>query len=405
MAALAPLSYSGFRAYSECPLRWKFLYIDRLPEAPRGYFSFGRSIHSALEEFVGPLTSGKPAPAGAAQRTLFEFDTAKEGETASARPALMSIDSLLEVYRRVWVSEGYVSPEEERRYYDLGSDLLRRFHAAFLEAPPKTLAVEQKLDAHVDGIAIHGIVDRIDETPMGGLEVLDYKTSKELSLRDARESDQLTLYQVLVQENYGRSVETLTLYHVRTLSALRTPARSREVVSDLSSRLGEVADGIRAEAYDPRPGPYCQRCDFRDRCPEWREVPASERERVQALVERYVELKRQGDALRQQMEGVASELHAVSERLGVHRLPGRRATVYRRKELAWVFPPEQVLPVLQGAGLLPRVSRLESEQVARLLHDPRVPSEVRQALKQRGSKQAEWGLRLEGGQGSGSRDD
>jgi putative RecB family exonuclease len=55
VASTAPLSYSSYRTYLECPLRWKFLYVDRIPETPRGYFTFGRVIHSVLEELVRPL--------------------------------------------------------------------------------------------------------------------------------------------------------------------------------------------------------------------------------------------------------------------------------------------------------------------------------------------------------------
>lgn len=393
MAAVPQLSYSGFRAYTECPLRWKFQYIDHLPELPKGYFSFGKSIHSALEEFISPLVIGGKGKAPS-QKTLFDFAPPEE---AMSPPSPMSLEALLEVYKRVWISEGYSSPEDERRNFELGSDLLRRYYPLFTAAPPRIVAVEQHYEAKVDGIPIHGFVDRIDETPTGGLEVLDYKTSKQLSWRDARESDQLTLYQMLVEQNEGRPVEALTLYHMRTLSPLRTPRRERQETDDLCSRLGEAADGIRAEMYDPRPGPYCTRCDFRSRCPEWKEVPATDRERVQSLVDHYYELKREGDGVRRRMEEVASELHAASERLGVHRLPGHHTTVYRRKETHWVFPPEQVLPVLQGAGLLPRVARVDGDQVARVLQDPQVPTDVRQSLRQQGSRQAEWTLRLEGG--------
>ncbi len=414
MGTVPPLSYSGFRAYSECPLRWKFMYIDRLPETPRGYFSFGRSIHSALEELVKPVAERSPAaltvvPGGKVQRTLRDFDEAPaEPEPASAAPgaAIMNLEQLLEVYRRVWVSEGYLSPEDEKRNFDLGAELLRRYHALFQAAPPNAVAVEQHLDAEIDGIRIHGIVDRIDETPKGGLEVLDYKTSKELSWQDARTSDQLTLYQLLVEKNYPKAVEALTLYHFRTLTPLRTEPRSVEEVGDLSTRLGDVVDGIRSDIHEPRPGPYCTRCDFRAICPEWKEVPTAERRNVEDLVERYADLKRQGEGLRQEMEAVASELHAVSDRLGVHRLPGRGAIVYRRKETHWVFPAEQVLPVLQDAGLLPRVSRLDGDQVARLLQDSKVPVDVRRSLKSRGSRQAEWALRFEGnGRRRTSKDD
>ena len=55
MSPAAPLSYSSVRTYLECALRWKFLYVDRLPEAPRGYFSFGRTVHTVLENLLKPL--------------------------------------------------------------------------------------------------------------------------------------------------------------------------------------------------------------------------------------------------------------------------------------------------------------------------------------------------------------
>jgi len=75
VVAIAQLSYSSIRAYEECPLRWKFLYVDRLPEAPRGYFSFGRTVHSVLEELLQPfvIPAGRRSPDGAHQRTLDEF--------------------------------------------------------------------------------------------------------------------------------------------------------------------------------------------------------------------------------------------------------------------------------------------------------------------------------------------
>ena len=46
-----PLSHSSITLYNECPQKYKFRYIDAVPEKPRHFFSFGRSVHSALEPF------------------------------------------------------------------------------------------------------------------------------------------------------------------------------------------------------------------------------------------------------------------------------------------------------------------------------------------------------------------
>jgi putative RecB family exonuclease len=399
MADVPPVSYSGFRAYAECPLRWKFLYIDDLPEAPRSYFSFGRSMHATLEAFVAPLVPTNGAHGKGPlkrQRTLFDFHGPK-----GVPPRPMDLPELLQTYQKTWIKEGYASAQEERRYFDLGEDLLTRFHAHYLAAPPFPLAVEEDLEAEVEGLKLHGILDRIDRTPGGGLEVVDYKTSRELSLRDARESDQLSLYQLLVQANYDLPVESLTLYHLRSLTPLRTPARGARDLADLTVRIGEVADGIREEDYEPRPGRHCRFCDFRQLCPEFREVSREDKDRIGALVGRYAEQKRSAEALRKDLESTAAEIHREAERLGLHRLPGPEGTLHRRRQVRWNFPPEQVLPVLQTAGLLPSAAKLDPEEIRRLLHDPRVRADVKRKIAERGSRQVEWSLEFEGNERNG----
>ncbi|NNN17831.1 MAG: hypothetical protein HKL79_05675, partial [Thermoplasmata archaeon] len=177
MATVPTLSYSSSRAYLECPLRWKFLYVDRLTEAPRGYFSFGRTIHSVLEAIMRPLVVPGARRSGEAesQRTLDDWHPSTP---ATPGPVELSEEELLAIYDREWLTEGYTSPEEEARYRALGAEMLRGFYAQMRRDPPHPVAVEQHLEASWDGIPIHGYIDRIDRAPGGGLAVLDYKTSR-----------------------------------------------------------------------------------------------------------------------------------------------------------------------------------------------------------------------------------
>ncbi len=158
-----PLSYSSYRTYAECPLRWKFLYIDRLPETPRGYFTFGRVVHSVLEELVRPLLTpgARRLASGEAQRTLDDWHA---GGPSPSSTLPMTREELLAAYDAAWSSEGYGSPEEEERYRTLGRDLLLRYYQRFLSERPHPVAVEEHLEARWDGIPIHGYIDRIDRT-------------------------------------------------------------------------------------------------------------------------------------------------------------------------------------------------------------------------------------------------
>lgn len=387
MAGGGPLSHSSVRTYLECPLRWKFLYVDKLSEAPRGYFSFGRTVHSVLEELVRPylVPGARRIETGGRQRTLSDF-----APPGPPEGRLMSADELLATYERLWVSEGYTSPDEEARYRSLGAEILLRYREQLERERPAPVAVEAHLEAKWDGIPIHGYLDRIDRTTSGGLEILDYKTSREMSAAEALGSDQLALYQVLVEKNFPEPVESLTLFHLRSLKPYRTPPRPRPALDALHERVGTVRDGIRSQAFEPTPGRQCGRCEFKDRCPEFREVPPAERERLSQLVDRFARLRSEERRLDGELRQAAEALHREAERLGVHRIAGLTATAVRQREEAWAFAPDAVRPILQASGLDGRIDARDAVQVRRLIGDPDVDAAVREKLATTGGRSVRW---------------
>jgi RecB family exonuclease len=398
VATVPALSYSSVRTYLECPLRWKFLYVDHLPEAPRGYFSFGRTVHSALEALLLPLVRPLPrvVAVGEAQKTLDEW----HGGLPQPPGRLPSLEELREEYRKAWVSEGYTSPEEEERYRQLGLEMLTSYWQDLSESPPTPVAVESHLEAAWDGIPIHGYIDRIDATPTGGLEIIDYKTTRELSQEDARGSDQLGMYQVLVERNYARPVETLTLFHLRSLTPLSVPPKPAAELGELYDRVGTARDGIRSQSYDPSPGRQCGRCEFRAMCPEFREVPEADRERLTGLVDRFAELRAQEQQVDRDLKRTAQELHRAAEELGVHRVAGRRWVALRKREESWEFPDEAVRALLDRHGLSQRLTSLDAASVLRLTRDPSVEARVRREISQTGGRKVRWYWELEESNGS-----
>ncbi len=394
MAAVPTLSYSSARTYQECPLRWKFLYVDHLAEAPRGYFTFGRTIHAALEELVRPMVVPVVRRAGGkeSQRTLDHYAS---GRPAAGGTATSTEEEVLEIYRRAWSSEGYTSREEEERYRALGAEILLGYYRLLAERPPTPVAVEEHLEATWNGIPVHGYIDRIDRTTNGGLEVLDYKTSRELSHDEALRSDQLSLYQVLVEKNYPDPVEGLTLYHLRSLTSLRSPPRAKDSLDALYNRLGEVSDGIRSEAFDPSPGRQCRRCEFQSRCPEFRLVPAPDQKYLADLVDRFARLRSQEAKIAGELERTAAELHRAAERAGVHRVPGSRAVAIRRREEEWRYPLEEVEGLPRGSSGEPLFRLDRPEEVRRFIRNPEIDPELRRKIADSGRRQVRWYWELE----------
>lgn len=391
MATTRPVSYSSVRTYLECPLRWKFLYVDELPEAPHGYFSFGRTVHSVLEDLLRPLVvpSARLTPSGATQRTLDTFPS--EGPTpATTSGSLWEPTELLAAYESRWVRDGYTSEEEEARYKALGAEMLLKYREGLVRSPPAPVAIEEHLEAKWDGLTVHGYIDRIDRRPNGGLEVLDYKTSRELSAEDARRSDQLSLYQVLVERNYSDPVDRLTLYHLRSGTAHSAPRRGEQVLEGVHDRFGRAHDGIKSESFEPTPGRHCSRCEFKSLCPEFRVAPEPEQAALLALVDRFQRLRSQEEKLESDLRSAAEELHREAERLGIHRIPGSDRVAVRRREEVWRFREESVAPILAAHGLTDKVRADDGDALRRLAQDRRSDAGLRRRLSEVGGRQVRW---------------
>ena len=122
-------------------------------------------------------------------------------------------------------------------------------------------------------MTIRGILDRIDETADGDLIILDYKTGKAPPERYAMAAFfALKIYALLIRKKTGRTpVEVRLLY-------LNGPTMYRLGIDD--NTLDAAERGVRAlwdrinqaiadEQFPPKPGPLCDWCSFKDRCPAW----------------------------------------------------------------------------------------------------------------------------------------
>ncbi len=81
-----PLSHSSISLFNECPQKYKFKYIDKIPEKPKYFFSFGQSVHLALEYFYGPVLT-PAAPKAPSLEDLLKHFHATHSHLALVRDA------------------------------------------------------------------------------------------------------------------------------------------------------------------------------------------------------------------------------------------------------------------------------------------------------------------------------
>lgn len=263
MAGELSFSYSKMGMYKECPQKYKFRYVLKLPEKPKYYFAFGSALHKAMEYLYSSL-----------------------------KPPFPPLENVLAFFKNDWEStsysdKGYASKLKESEGYLEGVRIIKAYYAKHVADTLSPIATEFRTTVDIDGLSVIGIVDRIDYLGDGKVSILDYKTGKKIS----REPDQLMMYQKLMTGNKeledivkarhpeAEKIEfgNMAFYHLPSLDSQVFEPASKEEMDEFWARVLGVAADIKAGKFAPDPGETkCRFCDYKDMCPVWRLSPADE---------------------------------------------------------------------------------------------------------------------------------
>lgn len=369
---LLAFSYSKLSLYEECPLKYKFKYLDKLKEEPKFYFAFGSSIHTALEF----LYSVKAPP----------FPTIAEVHEAFRR----------DWEAKSWLEKGYRTPEKADADYRKGLEMLTAYyeHNRDRLAPPFLL--EYSTDVAVDGLKVRIIADKIEYRGGGRILVTDYKTGKDVR----REPAQLYMYQKIseldpqlkerIAQQYGERVaevriDRLLYYHVPTNKEYHFERAGEKEIGAFWERVLGVAESIKALKFDPTPGErQCSWCDFKLYCPvmgaarpaEPRLLPA---ERIEVLVDRYGRLKEKMDELRAELDKVQADIARSGLKAGDYE--GESFSAKITKGHRWEFPKrDETFAVLHQFDLYQRALNVTLKGLTDVLESGDLPEEARKRL-------------------------
>jgi|CXWL01.1.fsa_nt_gi RecB family exonuclease len=234
------LSHSSISTYSDCPKKYEFKYVLRMPEKPKHFFSFGKSVHSALEF----MYAGEVCP---------------------------PLDDVLEYLETHWVDEGYADTKAQDKAKRNADSMLRDYYRKHAQDWVKPLSVEAKFDMTVDHVRVTGFIDRVDMFPSGDLHVIDYKTGQSLDVTRIDDDEQMTMYQLAAKTIYPESeVDTVSLYHVPSLTLHSAKARTEDKVNALRDKIKRTADAIARKEFQATPSEKsCSWCDFKPHCSAW----------------------------------------------------------------------------------------------------------------------------------------
>jgi RecB family exonuclease len=236
------LSASDVETYRNCPLRYKFARVLKIPTEQTLHQRFGIVVHQVLERFHSAETRDGDQARGTLQELMDLFDAA---------------------WRRAGMGEG----ARERELWGKAQAALGRYHERLREEPAQPLWFERSFAFSLGPHHVRGRVDRVDRRPDGVFELIDYKTGYPKAEAELSEDIQLSLYAIAAREAWDLGETRQAYYYVLDDRKVPVPreAGDGEWVRDA---VLEVGEGILAHDFEPTPSPaVCARCDYRIVCP------------------------------------------------------------------------------------------------------------------------------------------
>ena len=235
------LSATDIELYRTCPLKYKFARVFGIPQETTINQRFGIVIHQVLERFHGQEAAGE-ADAG-------------------------SLERLMALFAAAWRRSGFGESDDELQFRERGIEALRRYHARISSSGASPRWVERKFDFQIGPHHLRGRVDRVDQLPGGGYELIDYKTGDPKPERELEGDVQLAIYRLAAREAWRLDGAAGSYWYVLADEKVAVGG-SPDDLERVESVVLEVGEGILDQDFEPRPSPeICSWCDFRLICP------------------------------------------------------------------------------------------------------------------------------------------
>ena len=252
-------SYTQLAAFNKCPYQYKLAHILKIPIKGKASFSFGKTLHNTLNNFLTLHFTQKDKN----QETLFGFES-------SGSPSTATFEDLVEIYEKNWLGEWYESKAQKNEYKKLGKEILKSFYDKFIKNPPKILKINDKLALElsfhlkIGEYTLIGKIDYIEETPQG-IKIVDFKTGKTKEKLEKNDKTQLLLYQIACEEFLKLKPVELAYYYLESGQEVSFLGKEQDK-QKLKDEVIQTIKKIYASNFKATPGFNCQFCDFKSIC-------------------------------------------------------------------------------------------------------------------------------------------
>lgn len=298
-------SHSKLGCFETCPLKYKFIYIDKIEREQKGIELFlGSRFHEAMEKLYKDL-----------------------------KCKTYSLEELLEFYNTKWEKEwtdNIIVTKKDRTtqdYKNIGKkcieDYYKRYHP-FNQGRVLGLERDVSIDLEGDGkYKLRGVVDRIVQAEDNTYEIHDYKTSGFLpTQKEVDEDRQLALYQIGIENMWNDVKKTRLIWHYVAFDKELTSARTKEQLEQLKKDTVALIDEVeQAKEFLPTESNLCEWCVYPDLCPKRKHLykvealPVNEylKDDGVKLTNTFAKLTAKKKEHQEQIEAIEEEMDKVKE--------------------------------------------------------------------------------------------
>ncbi|MEO9276273.1 MAG: ATP-dependent DNA helicase [Nitrososphaera sp.] len=233
------LSASKFETYLKCPLQFKFAHVLEVPTPEKTYFNLGTAVHAVVEHL-----------------TKLEKDGIKPTE-----------EKAFEILESNWNSNAYLSKKKEEEDKEKARTMIRTYLKWISTNPNTPIDVEKRFQIEIGGIKVNGSIDRVEQTPGGEYQVIDFKTGNVYETKNSiKEDTQMNVYALAVENLYKKLPEKTSLFYLKEDKVLDNEIKT-DNLEKVKSKLEGVVKSILDEEFKANPEKgACFSCSFRSIC-------------------------------------------------------------------------------------------------------------------------------------------
>lgn len=233
------LSPSSIKAYEDCPLKFKYQKIMRVPQPASVATDLGTVIHAVTEEMAEDKAKGEKL-------------TKEKG---------------MEKLKDKWIFRSYQNQTDENNAVGRAEQMIETYVSWEEQTKNTLVGTEIPFEIKIGEITFTGRIDRLEKNPDGKYEVVDFKSGSSVKSKNKAKVDpQLNIYAKAVEKMKGELPAKASLFYVEKNKMVEYPI-TRELVDEAIEGIIEMTKEILKENFKATPSfQACKFCSYQSIC-------------------------------------------------------------------------------------------------------------------------------------------